>query len=128
MAVYAESTLARSGTRRRLQRVIDRDGDMCVWCSCSLSHNEATLEHAVPCSDGGSHRLENLLVACSTCNNSRRSTPLLKWFRLCQERGYEVRVDIIMQALDRMSRNPEKMRKPQVILPLTPAIATGRRR
>lgn len=98
--------------------MIDRDGAFCVWCSRELTLQNATLEHAVPCSDGGSHRIENLLAACSACNNTRRSTPFLKWLKLCQERGLVVRDDVIRATIDRMSRKPERMRKQLVLQPL----------
>jgi hypothetical protein len=38
-----------------------------------------------------------------------------------------VRVEIVMAAIDRMSRNPEKMRKPEPVM-LVPVVAGPRRR
>lgn len=52
----------------------------CVYCNCKLSNdsnkslNFATLEHIVPQSRMGDHSVENLTLACPTCNSMRSSS------------------------------------------------------
>lgn len=70
--------------RLRVEALVERDGTACTWCcrqmidapivpgrDCSL---HMTLEHIVPISQGGTHDLWNLALACFQCNNVRGSS------------------------------------------------------
>lgn len=83
-----------------------------MWCSKPLSvdHPEATLEHVIPRSRLGSHRLENLILACSHCNNARRDVGLVKWMQECQEQGLDIRRELLKAASDRVSQSPKAKR------------------
>ncbi len=48
----------------------------CRWCRKSLRIDEATLDHVIPISQGGSNRIENLVLACGACNQSRKNSAL----------------------------------------------------
>jgi 5-methylcytosine-specific restriction endonuclease McrA len=65
---------------KRVLKLIERDGNKCFWCGkeCdpyakqSKAHR-ATVEHLIRLADGGTGRMENLVVACRRCNNTRHS-------------------------------------------------------
>jgi len=48
----------------------------CVYCNCELQWESSTVDHVVPLSKGGTHDLENLVLACELCN-SRKGSKLL---------------------------------------------------
>jgi 5-methylcytosine-specific restriction endonuclease McrA len=43
----------------------------CHWCGRDLSPDEATLDHRVPRSLGGSNGRGNLVLACAPCNQAK---------------------------------------------------------
>lgn len=97
-----------TGPDRKLQilRLIARDGDQCVWCSTHLTLEKITLDHVVPHGQGGSNRLENLLLACESCNGRRghRSVELT-----IEHFGYGARVmrlDVLEAAIKRAADCP----------------------
>ncbi|MEG4023011.1 HNH endonuclease [Microcoleus sp. S13C4] len=53
------------------QKLIDDYGHNCWWCGKCLPKNQLTIEHLRPKSLGGSDCLENLRLACLSCNQSR---------------------------------------------------------
>ncbi|MDD1466797.1 HNH endonuclease [Dolichospermum sp. ST_sed5] len=53
------------------QKLSNVYGSYCWWCGKSMSINELTIEHLRPKSCGGSNSLENLRLACLTCNRFR---------------------------------------------------------
>lgn len=64
-------------TWRRLAIYL-RDRFMCGYCGRDLhaaAPREITLDHLVPQCKGGTHRNENLITACLSCNSRRQHTP-----------------------------------------------------
>ena len=59
-------------TRGKVQlnkkNVFKRDGFKCVYCG---ETKELTIDHVVPKSKGGRSTWENLVTACSSCNNTK---------------------------------------------------------
>jgi 5-methylcytosine-specific restriction endonuclease McrA len=53
--------------------IIDRDGSRCHMCKRKCSGTNLHIDHVIPLSRGGTHTLENLRVACATCNMSKRA-------------------------------------------------------
>lgn len=43
----------------------------CFYCGKGLSFRKATLDHVIPVIRGGKTELENLVLACSICNNQK---------------------------------------------------------
>lgn len=83
---------ARPATLRRAARyipvtvrraVIARDGHVCGICggTCTTPTDNGprglTLDHLIPVSRGGSGTLENLRVACRSCNSRRQNPEVL---------------------------------------------------
>lgn len=66
-----------------LRLIVRRDGSRCVYCEKPLDYEkgapngkgEASFDHIIRLTDGGSHSFENVACACRPCNqgNARRS-------------------------------------------------------
>lgn len=57
--------------------VRERDGERCVYCGDEAGPFH--LDHVVPYSRGGDHEVDNLVVACATCNVSKGAKTLEEW-------------------------------------------------
>lgn len=64
----------------KMFKLIERDGVNCYWCgratdplSRPVADLHPTIEHLKRRADGGKNGMENLVVACRKCNNSRHS-------------------------------------------------------
>lgn len=64
-----------------------RQGNRCYWCKEFMTvtqhgrdplPTDATLDHLVPISDGGSKKAKNVVAACAKCNNERPSQKHLR--------------------------------------------------
>ena len=58
------------------------DGPRCVYCSATTvlvrkakTDSWATIDHIIPRSNGGTDDIDNLVIACYDCNNSKGSEP-----------------------------------------------------
>ena len=52
----------------RRRRLMERDGDVCWYCGRFL-YDDVTIEHLIPQARGGSHAVENLVLAHERCNH-----------------------------------------------------------
>lgn len=59
--------------------VYKRDGEICRYCG--NTEGPFQIDHIEPVRRGGSDRLENLTVACRTCNLAKGATPLDEWLQ-----------------------------------------------
>jgi hypothetical protein len=50
--------------------------DACCYCGSQL---DLTLDHLIPQFRGGKHSADNLVVACRSCNSSKKALDLLEW-------------------------------------------------
>jgi 5-methylcytosine-specific restriction endonuclease McrA len=64
-------------SRRRgsvlLQTLFRRDGNKCWFCHRELNIDTATIEHLLNVSNGGNNHVNNLTIACNTCNQKARN-------------------------------------------------------
>lgn len=71
--IYSASYRARkskadgSYTAEELQERIEEQGYMCFYCSHPLE-DDYHVDHYYPLSNGGSNDIENIVIACPTCN------------------------------------------------------------
>jgi len=73
-----------------------RKGKHCLWCGRAVRYGalrdplQATREHYVPRSEGGSTSSKNIAVACAQCNNTRGSN--MDWvpFEMLRMTGQKV--------------------------------------
>ena len=49
---------------------------LCCYCASDV---DLTLDHLIPQFKGGPHSADNLVVACRSCNSSKRALDLLEW-------------------------------------------------
>jgi hypothetical protein len=91
-----------------LPALIDRDGDVCVWCGRRPWPGDLTTEHLLPRSRSGRGLPENLAVACRGCNRRRRSRPVAAFVRSEVEAGRYPRVDLLEPALERLSASASR--------------------
>ena len=96
-----EATL--SPTRRKMLRLGERDGEHCVWCRTTISYRSvhATLDHIRCRSHGGADALDNLVLACASCNHRRANAPASSWLEACLDAGQAVDVDAVLRAIAR---------------------------
>lgn len=67
-----------------LAAVVERDGSDCAYCrvptvvkpEAGRRHRERTLDHVVPLSAGGKDELENVVLACRSCNARKGPRPV----------------------------------------------------
>lgn len=57
----------------------ERLGWRCVYCGDPLPKSNATMDHVVPLSRGGSNGIENIVPACRPCNASKGNRLLGEW-------------------------------------------------
>lgn len=72
---YQQGTLLGYEVREYL---LEKWGRECAYCGTSDTPLE--IEHVVPRSRGGSHRVSNLTVACHDCNQAKDAQPLADFF------------------------------------------------
>ncbi|WP_009632049.1 HNH endonuclease [Synechocystis sp. PCC 7509] len=61
--------------RNQKRKLANKYGSKCCWCNKPLTKEEQTLEHIKHISRGGSNSIDNLRLACFSCNNSRGNRP-----------------------------------------------------
>lgn len=54
----------------------------CIYCGSKLTLENATTDHIIPISKGGSNVQVNLVVTCFTCNNERGNIPFNEYLKL----------------------------------------------
>jgi 5-methylcytosine-specific restriction endonuclease McrA len=69
-----------SEKKRKYRSLLRRDGDLCFWCDLKFSEEwPYTIDHLIAQVDGGTNRLENMVLSCDWCNNRRGSMPAGKF-------------------------------------------------
>ena len=67
------------GANRRARML--RLNPRCFYCNRKLRLSEATIDHFIPLSKGGSRRKENERLACIDCNASKADKSFKDWIR-----------------------------------------------
>jgi 5-methylcytosine-specific restriction endonuclease McrA len=60
---------------KKLNDLLFNQGGKCFYCDAVLDINEATLDHVVPQSKGGTGDLDNLVVCCKYANHAFKDYP-----------------------------------------------------
>lgn len=63
----------RRGIRFNRKNVYLRDKGRCQYCGHRVPSNDFEFEHVIPKSQGGRTRWENIVVACTPCNQKKRN-------------------------------------------------------
>jgi 5-methylcytosine-specific restriction endonuclease McrA len=80
-----------------------RTDSCCAYCGERLVRGpNAHLDHLTPKSEGGADVVENLVLACRSCNSARRNLSLAQWAVYAREtRGMVIDVAAILFAARR---------------------------
>lgn len=65
-------------TERDLMRQRQRQHDECFYCLAALG-GAGQVEHVLPVSRGGSESVGNLVLACRSCNLSKKDLTVMEW-------------------------------------------------
>ncbi len=52
---------------------------VCYYCQIAIRKTEVTMDHIVPISRGGRSTQGNLVPACKSCNEQKRSLTAVEW-------------------------------------------------
>lgn len=73
---YRTTRMTPKSKHDKREKVLARDGNLCAYCKREFSDDlPPTFDHVVGLKDGGSDRIENLVLACWPCNNARANDP-----------------------------------------------------
>ncbi|MEL7370103.1 MAG: HNH endonuclease [Myxococcota bacterium] len=61
----------RRGVRFSRENVYARDKGRCQYCREKITRAEATYDHVIPRSQGGTTRWDNIVIACLPCNQKK---------------------------------------------------------
>ncbi|MFA6076351.1 MAG: HNH endonuclease [Negativicutes bacterium] len=62
-----------SHTWRDILHILKQQNGICYYCKCDISGGKHTVDHYIPLSKGGANSPDNLVMACSKCNSSKRA-------------------------------------------------------
>jgi hypothetical protein len=104
LSALHNSAVRQLNRRERMDRILERDGPYCIWCSTPLDAtlNTPTSEHVIPRIKGGPSWIENEVAACRRCNNERGHQSPVGWLLDCEGIGRITRRDILLAALERL--------------------------
>lgn len=72
-------------TAEQREKIVKDSKGLCAYCG--RPSKELTLDHIVPVSQGGNHTLDNITVACKSCNSR-------KWVWSPEEAGMRARLGV----------------------------------
>jgi 5-methylcytosine-specific restriction endonuclease McrA len=67
-AAKALSAIECAGVNEYFQKIKSSKSVNCYYCGSAVSGSVSHIDHMVPLARGGAHRVENLCVACPSCN------------------------------------------------------------
>lgn len=83
-------------TKEELKIIKNRD-ENCVYCG---KRKKLTLEHIIPLNKGGENSFNNSVMACLSCNSSKKDKNVFEW---CNEQNIEV-PKIILSLLNEQNK------------------------
>lgn len=83
-------------TKEELKTILKRD-KVCVYCS---SNKKLTFEHIIPLSKYGGNSFLNSVLACLSCNSSKKDKDVFEW---CKEQNIEV-PKIVLSLLNKQKK------------------------
>lgn len=66
--VLKEKPLSHKSKR---QRIWEQTNGHCWYCGIPLTLSETTVDHVIPISKNGTHKIDNLVASCASCNNAK---------------------------------------------------------
>lgn len=84
---------------------------ICAYCGCDVSLHPTT-DHLIPLSRGGKHSIDNIKIACTSCNSSKNDKTLIEWLNLnraiLKNESSEKLETICQSILDLIALYPDK--------------------
>lgn len=65
-------------TSNELHKWAELQSKRCYWCGCDCKDNYQ-VDHYFPLAKGGKHEIENLVISCPPCNNSKSAKDPYVW-------------------------------------------------
>lgn len=78
----------------KLRRLCEAQNHRCAYCLmplayaiinnrivCSTGNKRPTIDHFIPLSEGGKNKERNMVAACYRCNNKKKSTNSLQFYK-----------------------------------------------
>jgi 5-methylcytosine-specific restriction endonuclease McrA len=81
----------------------------CAYCPRMVSRADATVDHRIPVSRGGSHKRSNLAIACFPCNSRKKNMTEVE-FREALRTGHWPKTSLIGK--DPFDPHPLRARDP----------------
>ena len=78
-ARYARTRGASNAELFTLDEIYERDEAICHLCDDWVDRADASMDHVIPVSLGGSHARANVKLAHIPCNSSRKQMPVDEW-------------------------------------------------
>lgn len=69
------------GYRDKKAYLLEREQGYCIYCGIHTSKAKMEIEHVIPRSKGGADNLNNLVLSCRDCNQSKGSLDLKEFLR-----------------------------------------------
>ena len=57
-----------------------QNNNYCWYCGKEMEPSKLTKDHVFPRSKGGDNDMDNIIMVCKTCNSSKGSNDLFKWY------------------------------------------------
>lgn len=61
------------------KEVYQAGGGCCYYCGCQVTCKTRTIDHMIPVSRGGMSDMDNLVLACITCNQAKNNRTVREW-------------------------------------------------
>lgn len=61
----------------------------CVYCFLPLLLTDATADHIIPVSNGGTTEADNLIICCNVCNSDKGSSSAEEWNKIAKFSWYK---------------------------------------
>lgn len=78
-AIRAASEQERAAIREWRQGWRSLKEVLCHWCKQAFAPGDCHADHVIPLSRGGPHNLNNLVIACATCNVKKHALMPSVW-------------------------------------------------
>ena len=72
----AGSAEAAMGAENALRLAFEIHGGDCFYCEQPVKKGDLSIDHAEPAASGGKSHLQNLLIACTACNQKKGPKPI----------------------------------------------------